>query len=58
MQNDLAIFGVVPTEASTGYGYIQLEDEIKKNEAYKLKQFVEKPNRSTAENYLSTNQYL
>lgn len=57
-QNDLAIFGVVPTEANTGYGYIQLEDEIKKNEAYKLKQFIEKPDRSTAEKYLSTNQYL
>lgn len=57
-QNDLAIFGVVPTEANTGYGYIQLGDEIKKNEAYKLKQFIEKPDRSTAEKYLSTNQYL
>lgn len=48
-QNDLAIFGVVPTEANTGYGYIQLGDEIKKNDVYKLKQFVEKPDRSTAE---------
>lgn len=57
-QNDLAIFGVVPTEANTGYGYIQLGDEIKKNDVYKLKQFVEKPDRSTAEKYLSTSQYL
>ena len=57
-KNYLAIFGVMPSEANTGYGYIQLGEQVQNNSVFTLKKFVEKPNKETAERYLFTKQYL
>lgn len=54
----MVVFGVKPTEPHTGYGYIQLGDQIEKENTYKLHEFVEKPDLSTAEYYVSSKKYL
>ena len=53
----LATFGIVPTDANTGYGYIKLStDNI--DGAYKVEEFVEKPNLQTAQSYLKQGDFL
>lgn len=55
-QGQLVTFGVVPTHAETGYGYIQRgagQGDI----GFRVKRFVEKPDRATAEDYLGTGDY-
>ena len=53
----LATFGIVPTDASTGYGYIKLStDNV--DGAYKVEEFVEKPDLQTAQSYLKQGSYL
>ncbi len=54
----LVIFGVMPIESHTGYGYIQLGEQIKEGTTYKLDRFVEKPDLQTAEHYVSSQNYL
>lgn len=56
-KNDkLITFGVVPTHAETGYGYIEKgEPDI---DGFKVKQFVEKPDSITAQKYLDSNLFL
>ncbi len=61
--NDMLItFGVVPTHAETGFGYIKQDktNSIKKDEKiiYHVKDFVEKPDSETAEVYLANGNYL
>ena len=46
----LVTFGIEPTEAATGYGYLQLGDAIDES-ARKVEQFKEKPDQATAETY-------
>jgi mannose-1-phosphate guanylyltransferase len=53
----LVTFGIVPTNAETGYGYIHKGDSYK-NIAFNVSQFVEKPDSTTAEKYLSSGEYL
>jgi len=54
----LVVFGVKPTESHTGYGYIQLGEQIINKKIYKLDKFVEKPDIHTAEHYVSSQNYL
>lgn len=49
--NKLVTFGIVPTEAHTGYGYIEAGDALDNN-GYAVKEFVEKPDLATAMTYL------
>lgn len=63
-QGYLITFGVIPDAPETGYGYIRKGrclDEAQAGqgaaEAYAIEQFVEKPDRPTAENYLASGQY-
>jgi mannose-1-phosphate guanylyltransferase/mannose-6-phosphate isomerase len=53
----LATFGIVPTNANTGYGYIKSSKE-NNNGTYKVEEFVEKPDLQTAEFYLEQGNYL
>jgi mannose-1-phosphate guanylyltransferase/mannose-6-phosphate isomerase len=53
----LATFGIVPTDANTGYGYIKSSEE-NIDGAYKVEEFVEKPDLETAEKYLEQGNYL
>jgi len=50
----LVTFGVAPTEAHTGYGYIQAG---KKTGPAPVRQFVEKPDEETAAGYLESGDY-
>ncbi len=56
-EGKLVTFGIVPTDANTGYGYIKSSEE-NNNGAYKVEEFVEKPNLKTAEVYLEQGSYL
>ncbi|SUH08480.1 mannose-1-phosphate guanyltransferase [Salmonella enterica subsp. enterica] len=46
----LVTFGIVPTHAETGYGYIR-RGELIGNDAYAVAEFVEKPDIDTAGDY-------
>ncbi|MFO0827960.1 MAG: mannose-1-phosphate guanylyltransferase [Phycisphaerales bacterium] len=54
----LVTFGITPTHAATGYGYVERGDEIAGfDRAYRALRFVEKPDRETAEAYLATGNF-
>lgn len=58
----LVTFGVVPTAAETGYGYIQAASTGKSDEstgltAHSIQQFVEKPDLATAQAYVDSGDY-
>ena len=53
----LVIFGIVPTEANTGYGYIKSSLQSVDG-AHRVEEFVEKPDLKTAEKYLDLDNYL
>ncbi|MBD2295667.1 mannose-1-phosphate guanylyltransferase [Anabaena sphaerica FACHB-251] len=56
----IVTLGIKPTFPSTGYGYIEQGEKIGSfNElpAYHVNRFTEKPNRETAENFLSTGRF-
>jgi len=58
----LVTFGVVPTSAQTGYGYIQAASTGKLGEgggltAHSIHQFVEKPDLATAQAYVDSGDY-
>ncbi|HAS6104892.1 TPA: mannose-1-phosphate guanylyltransferase/mannose-6-phosphate isomerase [Vibrio vulnificus] len=55
-QGMLVTFGIVPTAAETGYGYIKQGEPVGES-AYRVAQFVEKPNLAIAEQYLSSGEY-
>jgi mannose-1-phosphate guanylyltransferase/mannose-6-phosphate isomerase len=56
-EGKLATFGIVPTDANTGYGYIKSSVDSN-NGAHKVEEFVEKPDLETAEKYLEQGNYL
>jgi mannose-1-phosphate guanylyltransferase/mannose-6-phosphate isomerase len=53
----LVTFGVVPDTAETGYGYIRRGAKVADGTAFEVSRFVEKPDQSTADNYLSEGGY-
>jgi mannose-1-phosphate guanylyltransferase/mannose-6-phosphate isomerase len=59
-QNDYLItFGIVPTKAETGYGYIKKSKSLEGfSEVFSVAEFVEKPNQATAENFIKNENYL
>ena len=58
-QGKLVTFGVVADQPETGYGYILRDtcawDEL--SNTYPIKQFVEKPDKETAEQYIASGEY-
>ncbi len=56
-QDYLVTFGVVPTKAETGYGYIKA-GESNTSFAFKVDSFVEKPDLETAEKYVASGEYF
>lgn len=56
-QDMLVTFGIVPTKAETGYGYIKQGNAID-NESYVIAQFVEKPDEVTAQQYFESGDFL
>lgn len=55
--DNLITFGIVPSSASTAYGYIKKGAQIQKNPIYKVNQFVEKPDVNTACKYVASEEY-
>jgi mannose-1-phosphate guanylyltransferase len=58
---NLITIGITPSYPETGYGYINFgrdESDIKRNNVYRVKRFVEKPNLDTAKEYLASGRYL
>mgnify|MGYP003663023336 FL=1 len=56
LEGKLVTFGIVPTEAHTGYGYIKSGDSV--NLGFKVRQFVEKPDLPTAKQYIDSGEYF
>lgn len=56
-QGRLVTFGIVPTKPETGYGYIRRGHCVKKDLAYSVDTFVEKPSLEIAEMYLREGDY-
>jgi mannose-1-phosphate guanylyltransferase len=54
----LLTFGIVPSRPETGYGYIRLGSKADNNGIYHVKAFVEKPDKSIAETYFNSGEYL
>ena len=52
----LMTFGVVPTQPETGYGYVRCGEAVSDG-IYELAEFVEKPDKETAEAYLASGHY-
>lgn len=53
--NHLTTFGITPTHAETGYGYIQKGTAL--DAGFAVQQFVEKPDAATAAAYLASGDY-
>ncbi|MFN4279073.1 mannose-1-phosphate guanylyltransferase/mannose-6-phosphate isomerase [Thermosynechococcus sp.] len=54
----LVTFGIRPTSAHTGYGYIRQGEALGDPYTYRVAAFVEKPDLATAETYLAEGHYL
>ncbi len=59
-QSKLVTFGIEPTKPETGYGYIEVVEDYKKEplKALNIKRFTEKPNKEKAIKFLSEERYL
>jgi mannose-1-phosphate guanylyltransferase len=53
----LVTFGITPNEPATGYGYIEIGEELG-NGAHAVRRFVEKPDHETAASMLASGGYL
>jgi mannose-1-phosphate guanylyltransferase len=53
----LVTFGILPTHAETGYGYLERGDAEGEG-AYAVSRFVEKPDLQTAETYLASGKHF
>jgi mannose-1-phosphate guanylyltransferase len=57
----LLTFAVAPTHAATGFGYLELGEEIAKGQEgsrlLRVRRFVEKPSEETARGYLASGRY-
>ena len=53
---DLVTIGIEPTEPHTGYGYLELGDEIAPG-VIRLRRFMEKPSRERAEEFLRSGNF-
>ena len=49
--DDIVTIGITPTEPNTGYGYLELGEELAP-EVIRLRRFTEKPDLATAESFL------
>ena len=57
-QGRLVTFGIRPSSPETGYGYLRVGEKLPQGRAHRVAQFVEKPDRSTAERFVASGEYL
>ena len=53
----LVTFGIKPTHAETGYGYVQASTSLKADQVSTVERFVEKPDLLTAQAYIEDGSY-
>ncbi|ART82658.1 mannose-1-phosphate guanylyltransferase/mannose-6-phosphate isomerase [Oceanisphaera profunda] len=53
----LVTFGITPTHAETGYGYLRRGAPIANTTGFVVDKFVEKPDQATADGYLANGNY-
>lgn len=53
----LVTFGIHPTQAETGYGYIRRGKAIAGSAGFSVAAFVEKPDTATAQDYVASGEY-
>lgn len=53
----IVTIGIKPSRPETGYGYVEIVSQ-EEGEIYRVKEFKEKPNRETAEQYLKAGNFL
>ncbi len=56
--NKVTLIGIEPAFPATGFGYIERDGEIENSGAYNIESFKEKPDFTTAEQYLAAGRYL
>uniref|UniRef100_Q3AT84 mannose-1-phosphate guanylyltransferase n=1 Tax=Chlorobium chlorochromatii (strain CaD3) TaxID=340177 RepID=Q3AT84_CHLCH len=56
--NELVTFGITPTAPETGYGYIRTATSTDSHSARQVMEFVEKPSREVAEQYVASGNYF
>lgn len=56
--NSLVTIGIQPTRPETGYGYIQIDEDSGKDNVYKVLTFAEKPNYSTAVDFIKSGDFF
>ncbi len=56
-KGNLTTFGITPSHADTGYGYIKFADKEISKGTHPVSAFVEKPDAKTAEKYLASGEY-
>lgn len=56
--DSLVTIGMKPTKPSTGYGYIQFEEETNNGEFHKVKTFTEKPSLDIAKTFIKSGDFL
>ncbi len=57
IDGDIVHFGISPTKSETGYGYIKKGSKIT-DRVNQVEQFIEKPDKATAEHYCSHDGYV
>lgn len=56
-EGNIVLFGMHPTHAATGFGYIHGAEILAGGKAQRVTRFVEKPDAATAESYLAAGDY-
>jgi mannose-1-phosphate guanylyltransferase len=60
-KNGIVTIGITPNAPATGYGYIEIADEIKIGQpirSFAVNRFVEKPNLETAQAYIASGKFF
>ncbi len=57
LDGKLVTFGITPTHAETGFGYIQQGEPLNTSKGFCIKRFVEKPDAATAKRYVDSKSY-
>jgi mannose-1-phosphate guanylyltransferase / mannose-6-phosphate isomerase len=52
------VLGIKPTKPDTGFGYIKKDKSEDEHHAFKVLNFTEKPDLTTAESYLKSGDYF
>jgi mannose-1-phosphate guanylyltransferase/mannose-6-phosphate isomerase len=58
IKGKLVTFGIVPTDANTGYGYIETANKDSSSSVRNVERFIEKPNQALADSFVNLGNYF